>query len=72
MSEAQDFYLRQVAPSAKAAGETDLANQRDKYLRAQAAWQVLADRAGKTAATKAANEAQKLVQAEIEPTPILG
>lgn len=59
MSEAQDFYLRQVALSAKAAGESDLANQRDKHLRSQAAWQVLADRAGKTAAAKAANEAQK-------------
>jgi len=53
MSEVQDFYLRQVALSAKAADETDLANQRDKYLRSQAAWQVLADRAGKTAAAKA-------------------
>ncbi|NKJ40841.1 hypothetical protein [Novosphingobium sp. SG720] len=59
MSEAQDFYLRQVALSAKAADESDLANQRDKHLRSQAAWQVLADRAGKTAAAKAANEAQK-------------
>ena len=44
MSEVQDFYLRQVALSAKAASDSGLANQRDKYLRSQAAWQALADR----------------------------
>ncbi len=71
MSEVQDFYLRQVALSAKAASDSGLANQRDKYLRSQAAWQALADRAGKTAAAKAANDAQKLADAplDIEQAP---
>lgn len=65
MSESQDFYLRQVALCAKAAGETDLDNQRDKFLRSQAAWQTLADRAGKTAAAKAANDAQRIAATEL-------
>lgn len=68
MSEAQEFYLRQVAISAQAASDSSLENQRDKHLRSQAAWQVLADRAGKTAAAKAANEAEKkLTEADALP-----
>ena len=44
MTVAGNFYLNQVATCAKAANDAALDNQRETYLRAQAAWQVLADR----------------------------
>lgn len=44
MSAAGDFYLGQVALCDKAAAAASLPNQRDKYVRAGAAWQALADR----------------------------
>jgi len=72
MSELHDFYLRQVALSAEAADNAALANQRDTFLRAQAAWQVLADRAGKTAAGKvaaAAHAADAKRQADADASP---
>jgi purine-nucleoside phosphorylase len=70
VSEAQEFYLRQVAISAQAASDSSLANQRDKHLRSQAAWQALADRAGKTAAAKAANEVEKKLTETDIPAPL--
>lgn len=39
-----DFYLQQAANCAKAAESASLDNQRSKYLRAQQAWQEMADR----------------------------
>ena len=44
MSASGKFYLAQAALCAQNAQGTALANQRDKYLRAQAAWQALAER----------------------------
>ena len=38
------FYLEQVATCAVAAASAALANQRETWLRAEAAWQALADR----------------------------
>ncbi|TNE42405.1 MAG: hypothetical protein EP321_01305 [Sphingomonadales bacterium] len=44
MSVTAEFYLARAAESAKAAEETDLANVRERCLRAEAAWQALANR----------------------------
>lgn len=59
MSVSTEFYLRQVAVCAKAASETPLANQRDIYLRAEAAWQALADREVRTKTAREQREAEK-------------
>jgi hypothetical protein len=39
-----DFYIQQAAICGKAAESSDLENQRSKFLRAQKAWQEMADR----------------------------
>jgi hypothetical protein len=44
MSAASTFYLAQAALCAKAAAAATLPNQRERALRAQEAWQALADR----------------------------
>lgn len=66
MSASGKFYLAQAATCAQAAENTALANQRDKYLRAQAAWQALADREIGIVAARDLREAEKaaLIPAE--------
>ncbi|BAK67767.1 MULTISPECIES: hypothetical protein [Sphingobium] len=44
MSATVDFYLSRAAESAKAARESDLVNVKERCLRAEAAWQAMADR----------------------------
>ena len=44
MFASSQFYLNQAALCAKSAAGTLLPNQRETFLRAQAAWQALADR----------------------------
>ncbi|MGF7146449.1 hypothetical protein FHS96_000058 [Sphingomonas zeicaulis] len=44
ISTTSEFYLAQAAQSARAARETNLANVRERCLRAEAAWQAMADR----------------------------
>ena len=44
MSLPSQVYLSQVAQCAGSAAAAVLPNERDKYLRAQAAWQALAER----------------------------
>lgn len=44
MSATVDFYLSRAAESAKAAQETKLENVRERSLRAEAAWLVMANR----------------------------
>ncbi|MCW2337421.1 hypothetical protein M2337_001654 [Sphingobium sp. B2D3A] len=44
MSATSDFYLARAAESADAASKADLANVRERCLRAEAAWQQMADR----------------------------
>lgn len=44
MSATLDFYLARIAESAQAARDADLANVRERCLRAEAAWQEMADR----------------------------
>jgi hypothetical protein len=59
------FYLTQAEQCAKAAADTLLDNQRDKYLRAQAAWQALADREDTVKAARDKRDAEKAEQAEM-------
>jgi len=44
MSLTSDFYLARAAESARDAESTDLANVRERCLRAEAAWQAMATR----------------------------
>lgn len=45
MNTTSQFYLAQAAQCGRDAEETSLANVRERYLLAQAAWQSMADRA---------------------------
>lgn len=44
MSATSEFYLARVAQCDREANETQLANVRDRCLRAKAVWQAMADR----------------------------
>ncbi|QTH23531.1 hypothetical protein HRJ34_08545 [Rhizorhabdus wittichii] len=44
MSATSDFYLARAAESALQAESTDLANVRDRWLRAESAWRAMADK----------------------------
>lgn len=44
MSATSEFYLARVAQCDREASETDLTNVRDRWVRAKAAWQAMADR----------------------------
>ncbi len=52
MSASTQFYLDQAAECGRNALSAPLANQREIQLKAQAAWQAMADRAIKTAAER--------------------
>ena len=59
MSASGKFYLAQAELCAQSAEKTALANQKDKYLRAQAAWQALADRETGIVAARDLRDAEK-------------
>lgn len=59
MAEAVAFYVRQAESCGKAAAESTLANERDKFLKAQAAWQALADKTALVQAQAAKREAER-------------
>ena len=44
MSATVDFYLARADENAKAASETQLGNVRERCLRAESAWRVMAER----------------------------
>ncbi|MFD2502059.1 hypothetical protein ACFSTI_28845 [Rhizorhabdus histidinilytica] len=44
MSATSDFYLARAAESALLADATDLANVRDRWLRAESAWRAMAEK----------------------------
>lgn len=70
MSLPSQFYLAQAALCARSAAETPLLNQRDKYLRAQTAWQALADRELGIKAAREQREAERADErARTEPGP---
>ena len=68
MATESEFYLQQVESCARQAEASPLANQRAIHLRAQAAWQALADRRLVTEAKRSRLEAEKrLAMAETPP-----
>lgn len=66
MSASGLFYTTQAATCAANANTATLDNERDKYLRAQAAWEALATRENETQVARLKREADKLtVQEEL-------
>ena len=63
MSVSSQFYKGQAAMCARSAAGAILANERDKYLRAEAAWQALADREAGIRVARAQREAERAVEA---------
>lgn len=59
MSAASDFYLERAAACAREAQEAELANVRERCLRAEAAWLAMAERILKTEAARDRNAAVK-------------
>ena len=59
MTVSGQFFLNQASSCATSAAGSKLANQRETYLRAQAAWQALADREFGLKAARAQREADK-------------
>jgi hypothetical protein len=53
------FYAQQAENCARAAAEATLANTRDKFLQAQAAWQALADKTAVVQAEAEKREAER-------------
>lgn len=64
MSASGLFYTNQAATCAANANKATLDNERDKYLRAQAAWEALATRESETQAARLKREADKLTPQE--------
>lgn len=64
MSASGQFYNAQAATCAANATKATLDNERDKYLRAQAAWEALATRENETQVARLKREADKLTSQE--------
>jgi hypothetical protein len=62
MSASCQFYLDQAALCAKSAERATLANQRETYTRAGAAWQALADREIEITAAREKRDAEKVAR----------
>lgn len=60
MSASSNFYSTQAETCALAASKAMLDNEREKYLRAEAAWQALANREIETQAARLKREADKI------------
>lgn len=65
MSVTSDFYLARAAQSAREAQETNLVNVRERCLRAEAAWQAMADRLLKSEAEKRKLAGEKASQKDL-------
>jgi hypothetical protein len=59
MSQTAAFYVNQAASCEKAAAEASLANEREKFRQAQAAWQALADATIRTSEESAKRDAER-------------
>ena len=59
MSATVDFYLARAAESALAATETELANVRERCLRSEPVWRVMADRQSDVEKMKERNALEK-------------
>lgn len=73
MSTPASFYRQQAENCARSAAATKLPNQRDTFLRAEAAWQDMADRSQRTVDARVVREAESRARmadeaASTEPT----
>lgn len=59
MSQPVSFYIQQAANCGASAAAATLANEREKYLAAQAAWQALADATARTREEAAKRDAAR-------------
>jgi len=64
MSATSDFYLARAAQCEREAGETNLVNVRERCLRAEAAWQAMADRVLRGEADRKRQIAAKAIDQE--------
>jgi hypothetical protein len=63
LSATLDLYLQRAAENARAAQETNLINVRERCLRAEAAWQAMADRLTQVEAQKKRDALEKSISA---------
>lgn len=66
MTVQENFYREQARLCGNAAEGADLENQRDKFLRAERAWLLLADRTGKIQSDRENRLADALAQARAD------
>ena len=59
MSVTSSFYLARAVDCAREARATDLANVRERCLRAEAAWRAMAERVLRTEASRSKREAER-------------
>ncbi len=71
MTASSQFYLAQAANCTKSAQNAILANQRDMYLRAGAAWQALADREQDVTAAREQRDADKIARQQGAESPAI-
>ena len=64
----RELYLQRAAEARADADRAELDNVRDRCLRAEAAWLVMAERAERTERLRAAHEAAKAAAAAAELT----
>lgn len=64
MSTTSDFYLQRANENAKAAAETTLVNVRERCLRAEAAWRIMAERLLETEQKKKRDASEKAQMTE--------
>jgi hypothetical protein len=64
----RELYLQRAAEARADADRAELDNVRDRCLRAEAAWLVMAERADRTERLRAAHEAAKAAAAAAELT----
>lgn len=65
MTTTREFYLARATEARADAAKADLANVRDRNLRAAAAWDVMADRATRTERQRAEHDARKAAEAAL-------
>ncbi|GEM_PF-424534 len=64
MSATVDFYLARAAESAQAARDAELVNVRERCLRAEAAWRLMADRLLRVELKKTRDAQEKAAMAD--------
>lgn len=69
MSETSKFYLERAEQSARDAASTNLSNVRDRCLRSEAAWRLMAERLERTETTRRQAMADRAERAAATEVP---